>query len=76
MEDRMGPSDQSPSPAAIQASWLEALRQLAAAAPGSPDADRLAARVHDLADEYRMAVARAGDEASGQGRRPPAAKRT
>ena len=76
MEDRMGPSDQAPSPAAIQASWLEALRQLAEAAPGSPDADRLAERVHDLADEYRMAVARIGHEASVQSRRSPTAKRT
>ncbi len=65
-------SDQPLSPAAIQASWREALRQLAESAPGSPDADRLAARVHDLAAAYRIAVERIRDE----GRRPPMAKHT
>lgn len=72
MEDRTVSSDQPPNPAAIQASWREAVRHLAESAPGSPDADRLAARVHDLAQAYRVAVERIHDE----GRRPPIAKGT
>jgi hypothetical protein len=76
MEDRAVPSDQPATPAAIQASWLEALRQLAESAPGSPDADRLAARVHDLANEYRTAVERIRDEDTARGRRPPIANGT
>jgi hypothetical protein len=70
------PSDQPPNPAAIQASWREAVRQLAESAPGSPDADRLAARVHDLAQEYRDALERIRDEVIARGRRPPIAKGT
>jgi hypothetical protein len=76
MEDRAVPSDQPATPAAIQASWLEALRQLAESAPGSPDADRLAARVHDLAQEYRNALDRIRDAGKARGRRPPIEKRT
>jgi hypothetical protein len=75
MEEDTVPSDQPPNPSAIQASWLKALRQLGESAPGSPDADRLAARVHDLADEYRLAVERIRDEGTAGDRRPPIAKR-
>lgn len=48
---------------AIQTQWREALRQLAEAAPGSPDADRLAQRVQDLARDYRAAADRVHEEA-------------
>jgi len=61
---------------AIQASWREALRQLAESAPGSPDADRLAARVHDLAQEYRNALDRTRDADKARGRRPRLPKST
>lgn len=59
---------------AIQASWREALRQFAESAPGSPENDRLAARVHDLAEEYRIAVNMIHDEGKARGRRSPIAK--
>jgi hypothetical protein len=70
------PIDEPSSPLAIQASWREALRQFAESAPGSPDNDRLAARVHDLAEEYRIAVDRIRDEGKARGRRRPIEKRT
>jgi hypothetical protein len=63
--------DEPPSLEAIQASWREALRQFAESAPGSPENDRLAARVHDLAEEYRTAVERITEEGRMRGRRPP-----
>jgi hypothetical protein len=56
--------------------WREALRQLAESAPGSPENDRLAARVHDLAEVYRTAVGLIADEGRTRGRRPPAPKST
>ncbi len=43
-------------PSTILAQWRAAQRQLDEAAPGSPDHDRLAARVDDLAEAYRQAV--------------------
>jgi len=70
------PIDEPSSPGTIQTSWREALRQLAESAPGSPDADRLAARVHDLAREYRIAVERTRDADKARGRRPPLPKST
>jgi hypothetical protein len=68
--------DEPSSPEAIQASWRKALRQFAESAPGSPENDRLAARVHDLAEEYRSAVERIAEEGRMRGRRPPLAKST
>jgi hypothetical protein len=55
------------SPAEISARWQKALRQLNDAAPGSPESDRLAAQVRDLADEYRAAVARLDEKARHRG---------
>jgi hypothetical protein len=66
--------DEPSGPEAIQASWRKALRQFAESAPGSPENDRLAARVHDLAEEYRAAVERIAEESRTRGRRPPLAK--
>ncbi len=43
-------------PDTILAWWREAQRQLDEAAPGSPDHDRLTARVEDLSEAYRQAV--------------------
>ena len=49
-------TDELHSPEAIQAAWQKAVRQLTDAAEGSPESDRLAARVRDLAAEYRAAI--------------------
>jgi len=46
----------SHDPAATLERLRKAQRQLAEAAPGSPDHDRLWARVDDLAKEYRAAI--------------------
>ncbi len=50
------PIDNPLTPAAVLVRWRVAQRQLAESAPGSPDNDRLAARVRDLADEYLAAI--------------------
>jgi len=55
-------TDDPSSPAAISARWREAQRQLAKSKPGSPDSDRLAARVRDLAKEYSVAIKARDDE--------------
>lgn len=54
--------DDPSSPTAILARWRRAQRQLEDSAPGSPDNDRLAARVRDLAAEYQAAIAARDDE--------------
>jgi hypothetical protein len=48
--------DKLPDPEVIQSAWRKAVRQLTEAPAGSPESDRLAARVYDLATDYRAAV--------------------
>ena len=48
--------DELPDPEAIQSAWRKAVRQLMEAPAGSPESDRLAARVYDLATDYRAAI--------------------
>lgn len=48
-------TDEGRTPAAILDEWRSAERELADCGEGSADYDRLTARVHELATEYREA---------------------
>jgi hypothetical protein len=67
------PSHDDGNLGAILTHLRRARRHLAESTPGSPDFDRLAARVHDLEDEYRAAI-RAGLRPTQK--RQPAHKRS
>jgi hypothetical protein len=61
--------DEPDGPEAIQRAWRKAVRQLAESTPGSPENDRLAARVRDLAAEYRASIEAQTKHAKAKGRR-------